>query len=654
MSWKHIFARKDLELLLSDMAGEHRLHRVLGPVALTALGVGCIVGAGIFVTTGVAAADFAGPGVIVSFAIAALGCAMAALCYAEFAAMAPVAGSAYTYAYTTLGEIFAWIIGWDLVLEYAMGCSVVASAWSGYLNELLKALSNNTLSIPKQLLYDPFTHVEGLAGRPWFNLPSLLIMAFVTTILVVGIRESARTNAVLVMIKLSIVLFVIIVGWGYVQPDNWHNISYSERILPEERAMPKIIKNYLKDTIDGKANEKNQQSIQAELDKSLSAENLEKLHIELHAAYRIQWTENETNRLIKEGRMSTDEASKMMSDVNDKYKAQLPQTNEDKQLVENLLPKISEAAVSKSAESWGILGWLGLNRWLLPIDDATRSTFFPYGLSGVMLGAAIVFFAFIGFDSISTHAEEARRPQRDVPLGILISLFLCTILYMAVAGVVTGMMPYPKIDITAPIAVAFREKAAITQSPVLKASTALVAAGGLAGMTSVLLVLFLSQARILMAMARDGLLPKLFCAVHPRFHTPHIATIITGVVICLAASLTPIMELEKMVNVGTLLAFVMVCAAVLILRIQRPEAKRPFKCPLLWLVAPMGILVNLSLMLFLPIETWLRLIGWLALGMVVYFLYSRRHSHLALHLMHEIQTPRSEDEKELMDPAGNN
>ncbi len=226
MTWKHIFAKKDLEMLLAEMAGEHRLHRVLGPVALTSLGVGCIIGAGIFVMTGVAAADYAGPGVVISFGIAGLGCAMAALCYAEFAAMAPVAGSVYTYAYTTMGEIFAWIIGWDLILEYAMGCSVVASAWSGYLNEFLLVFSSK-LQIPKQLLSDPFTHVEGLAGRPWFNMPSLLIMAVVTTILVVGIRESARTNAVLVFIKLSVVLFVVAVGWAYIQPDNWRNVPYS-------------------------------------------------------------------------------------------------------------------------------------------------------------------------------------------------------------------------------------------------------------------------------------------------------------------------------------------------------------------------------------------------------------------------------------------
>jgi amino acid transporter len=653
MSWKHIFAKKDLEMLLAEMAGEHRLHRVLGPVALTSLGVGCIIGAGIFVMTGRAAANDAGPAVVISFAIAALGCTLAALCYAEFAAMAPVAGSAYTYAYTTLGEIFAWIIGWDLILEYAMGCATVASAWSGYLNQFLLVFSDK-LQIPKQLLSDPFTPVEGLAGRPWFNMPSLLIMAVVTTILVVGIRESARTNAVLVIIKLTVVLFVVAVGWAYVQPENWHSIPYSARVLPEEREMPKIVKEHLIDIIAAKdkTEVKDEKEVEKEIAKEITATRLEQVNKQLDAGYRIQWAKEESDRLLKEGQLSAEEAKKMVDAVSTKAEINLPKTTEDKQIVDDLLPKVSAAGERKAAESWGILGLLGLNRWLMPIDDATRSPFAPYGLSGIMLGAAIVFFAYIGFDSISTHAEEARKPQRDVPIGILVSLLLCTVLYMAVAAVITGMIPYPDIDIKAPIAVAFRDKAAETHSPMLHAATALVAVGGLAGMTSVLLVLFLSQARIFMAMARDGLLPQIFGTVHPRFRTPHIATIVTGLVICLTAALTPILKLEEMVNVGTLMAFVMVCAAVLILRIQRPEAKRPFRCPLLWLVAPLGMLVNLTLMLFLPIDTWLRLVIWLAIGMVIYFTYSRRHSLLTRHLLHEIQTPRSDEDEDSVQPAG--
>ncbi len=242
VSWKHIFAKKDLEMLLAEMAGEHRLHRVLGPVALTALGVGCIIGAGIFVLSGVAAADDAGPAIIVSFAIAALGCALAAFCYAEFAAMAPVAGSAYTYAYTTLGEIFAWIIGWDLILEYAMGCATVASSWTKHLNELLDAVG--LPRVPAQLSFDPFTHVENLVGRPWLNLPAVGIMIVVTVVLVVGIRESARTNALLVMIKLGVVLFIIAIGWMYVHPANWTTIPVTQRVLPQERVIPELVKEY--------------------------------------------------------------------------------------------------------------------------------------------------------------------------------------------------------------------------------------------------------------------------------------------------------------------------------------------------------------------------------------------------------------------------
>lgn len=625
MNWKHLFAKKDLEMLLAEMAGEHRLHRVLGPVALTSLGVGCIIGAGIFVMTGRAAANDAGPAVVISFAIAALGCALAALCYAEFAAMAPVAGSAYTYAYTTLGEIFAWIIGWDLILEYAMGCATVASAWSGYLNEFLLVISNNKLQIPKQLLSDPFTPVEGLSGSAWFNMPSLIIMAFVTTILVIGIRESVRANAALVAIKLSVVVFVVLAGWGYIDSANWTTIPSSARVLPEEREIPKLAKDYIK-----------------EHEKSAPADRREELGRAMDAAYRIEWAKQESSRLAAANVYSAEEAAKMVAEVADKVQADLPSNDKDRAIVAEVMPQVHEAGKRKAVDSWGILGLLGLNRWLIPIDDATRSPFAPYGLSGIMLGASIVFFAYIGFDSISTHAEEARNPHRDVPIGILISLTVCTLLYIAVAAVITGMMPYPNIDVKAPIAVAFREKAELTGSPMLKASTALISAGGLAGMTSVLLVLFLSQARIFMAMARDGLLPAIFGTVHPRFRTPHIATMVTGAVICATAALTPIWKLEEMVNVGTLMAFVMVCAAVLVLRVQRPEAKRPFRCPAIWIVAPLGMLVNLTLMLFLPIDTWLRLVLWLLIGFVIYFCYSRHHSHLVKHLLHEIQAPRDE------------
>ena len=281
------------------------------------------------------------------------------------------------------------------------------------------------------------------------------------------------------------------------------------------------------------------------------------------------------------------------------------------------------------ASKWGILGTLGLNEVLLPIDEGVRNSFFPYGLSGLMLGASIVFFAFIGFDSISTHSEEAKRPQRDVPIAILTSLIVCTVLYIGVAAVITGMQPYPQIDPDAAVASAFRVKAEETGNPLLRAAAGLIAAGALAGMTSVLLITFLSQARIFLAMARDRLIdPVVFGTIHPRFRTPHISTMLVGAIISVVAAVTPITKLEEMVNIGTLMAFVIVCASVLILRIQRPDAPRPFRSPMLFVVAPLGILVNLLLMLFLPWDTWLRLFGWLAVGLVIYFGYGMRRSRL--------------------------
>jgi len=281
-------------------------------------------------------------------------------------------------------------------------------------------------------------------------------------------------------------------------------------------------------------------------------------------------------------------------------------------------------------KKWGMVGQLGINESLGKIDDAARNNFMPYGFSGVMLGAALVFFAFIGFDSISTHSEEAIRPQRDVPFGILASLALCTVLYICVAAVVTGMVPYPDIDIHAAVASAFTEQAKEhPQSGMLNAAGGLIAAGAVAGMTSVLLITFLSQARIFLAMARDGLMPKnIFGAVHEKFRTPHISTMLTGTVMAAVAAFTPITTLEEMVNIGTLFAFVVVCSAVLILRIKRPDAHRPFRTPLVYVVAPLGIAVNLTLMFFLPIDTWWRLVVWLLIGLCIYFTFGIRHSAL--------------------------
>jgi APA family basic amino acid/polyamine antiporter len=507
--WKQWFAKKSLEVLHAEMEGEQRLLRVLGPVSLTALGVGAVIGAGIFVVTGRAAREDAGAAILISYCVAGLGCALAALCYAELASMVPVAGSAYTYTYATLGEGFAWIIGWDLILEYAMGCATVASGWSGHFDEFLHAALG--WRVPTVVATDPFS-----APGAWFNLPAVLVMAAVTVVLVVGIRESVTVNTLLVLLKVGVVVFVVVVGWAYVDPQNWFGVPVEQREIPAD-----------------------------------------------------------------------------------------------------------------PAQKWGVLGLLGLNHWLVGLDDGVRTPFAPYGLSGVMLGASIVFFSYIGFDSISTHAEEARRPQRDVPVAILASLALCTLLYVGVAGVLTGLTPYPRINPQAAVAAAFTDLAAREHSPALGVAAVLIALGALAGITSVLLVSFLSQARIFLAMARDGLLPPgVFGAVHARFRTPHRATVLTGALVCLLAAFTPIRQLQSLVNIGTLMAFILVCAAVLVLRVRQPDAVRPFRCPVVSVLAPLGILVNLLMMLFLPWETWLRLGAWLAVGLVIYFVYGRRHSRL--------------------------
>jgi APA family basic amino acid/polyamine antiporter len=302
------------------------------------------------------------------------------------------------------------------------------------------------------------------------------------------------------------------------------------------------------------------------------------------------------------------------------------------------VPVAARVASDDPAGKWGLLGLVGLNRWLVGLDDHVRSPFSPYGLSGIMVGASIVFFAYLGFDSLSTHAEEARRPQRDVPIGILTSLALCTVLYGAVAAVITGLVPYPRINDKAAVAAAFTELAARERSPGLRVTAVLVSGGALAGITSVLLVSFLSQSRIFLAMARDGLLPpRLFGAVHPRYRTPHIATLLTGAAVCAAAAFTPIGQLQNLVNIGTLMAFVLVCAAVLLLRLRRPDVRRPFRCPAVYVVAPLGIAVNLLMMLFLPWDTWLRLVGWLAVGLVLYFTYGRRSSVLGQQLAWEAE-----------------
>jgi APA family basic amino acid/polyamine antiporter len=578
MWFKQMFARKSLETLLAEMSGEHQLRRVLGPVALTAIGIGAIIGAGIFAMTGRVAAEDAGPSIVLSFVVAGIGCGFAALCYAEFAAMAPVAGSAYTYTYATLGELWAWMIGWDLILEYAMSCAVVAAHWSHYLDELL--FSTLGVHIPPQLLNDPFTvlSIDGHDTRCWLNLPAIVIMAIVTAVLILGIRESTTANAVLVFVKVGVVLFVIALGVVYVNQDNWTKVPVAERGATD-------IKDYLA-------------------------------------------RHPEVADKLPPGRLSEIVNGKELLDQHPDFADSL--TSDQRAQIRKL---------ESEGGKWGLLAVLGIKRWLQPLDDSTRSGFLPFGISGLMVGAALVFFAYIGFDAISTHAEEAKNPQRDVPLGILLSLAVCTLLYILVSGVITGMEPYPGIDTNAAVAAAFRRKAEVEHSGLLSSAAGIIALGALAGMTSVLLVTFQSQARVFLAISRDGLLPpSIFAAIHPRFRTPHRSTLLTGSIICLVAALTPISKLEQMVNIGTLMAFVLVCASVLILRFTRPDAQRPFRCPWVYVMAPLGMGVNLLLMLFLPLETWGRLAVWLALGLVIYFSYGRRHSVLGHELQRQLQT----------------
>ncbi len=492
---KNLFAKKPLSLLLAEMEGDNRLKRALGPIGLTALGIGAIIGTGIFVLTGVAAHDKAGPALILSFVVSGIACVFAALCYAEFAAMVPVTGSAYTYAYATLGEIFAWIIGWDLILEYTVAAATVAHGWSHYFQDLISTFH---LHLPYILTNAPFDFNTAtghlMATGTVLDFPAIVIAAIMTYILVVGIEESASVNALMVGVKLVIVLFVIVAGAFYIHARNWAPFA---------------------------------------------------------------------------------------------------------------------------PFGYGGIGFFGKT---------------IYGQSGpggdplgMMAGAAMIFFAYIGFDSLSAYSEEAKNPQRDVPIGIIASLIICTLLYIAVTAVLTGMVPYNQINIDAPVSHAFLQVG-------LPWAQFLVSIGALAGITSVLLVMMLSQPRIFLAMARDGLMPpKFFAAIHERFRTPWKSTILTGIVVAGLAAFVPLRILAELVNIGTLLAFVMVCAAVLIMRKTNPAATRPFRCPMVPLFPILGIVLCLLLMFSLPVENWIRLIVWLLIGMVIYFFYGRHHSVMAKH-----------------------
>ena len=512
-----------MNMLLAEAGetGERSLNRTLGPFQLTALGVGAVIGAGIFVLSGLGA-HYAGPGLMLSFVVSGLGCAFAALCYAEFAAMIPLAGSAYTYAYATLGELFAWIIGWDLTLEYAMGASTVSSGWSNHFIELLDIFH---VKMPLWLAYDHWTGLraaENIVARQMaqasdssllpgtqaflnkvsdiiaaqspqllesahklldapklfgvevgWNMPAFVIALVITAILAIGIKESARFNSTIVVIKVSVVLFVIGLGFRYVSASNWGG-------------------------------------------------------------------------------------------------------------------------------DW--------------------HTFAPMGFSGIGAGAAYIFFAYIGFDAVSTTAQEAKNPQRDLPIGIIASLLVCTVLYILVAAVLTGMVPWREVNIEAPIARAFMDRGLIGASHI-------ITLGALAGLTSVMLVMLLGQTRVLYSMANDGLLPrKFFADIHPKWRTPWKNTILVGLLAAIVGSLVPIDDIGKMVNIGTLLAFVIVCIAVIMLRRTDPDQARPFRTPWVPLVPILGIIFNGYMMYRLGWINWARLIIWLAIGLVVYFTYGQKHS----------------------------
>ncbi len=476
----NLFRTKSIEQLVGDVEhGSKSLRRSLTAWDLTLLGIGAIIGTGIFVLTGTAAANQAGPAITMSYLAAGLACAFAALCYAEFASMIPIAGSAYTYAYATLGELVAWMIGWDLILEYAVGSMTVAIGWSGYMQRLMAGFG---ISLPASLAAAPPVGI--------INLPAVIIVLLIMVLLVIGIRESARFNAAMVAIKLAAVLFFLAAGISYVEPTNWQ-------------------------------------------------------------------------------------------------------------------------------------------------------PFAPYGWPGIMAAAAVVFFAYIGFDAVSTTAEEAKNPQRDLPIGIIASLVVCTILYLAVGAVLTGMVPVVEYRAVAEALpgvamVDQAESVKFLNAPVAFAlsvigqdwAAGLVSAGAVAGITSVLLVMLMSQPRIFFAMSRDNLLPQGVSKVHPKFGTPYITTIITCVVVALVAGVTQIQVVGEMTSIGTLFAFVVVCAAVLMLRAKRPEAKRPFRVPFGPIFPVMGILSCAYLMLSLPVLTWVRFLVWLDIGMVIYWFYGRTHSPL--------------------------
>ena len=480
--YKDLFIRKTLaELEIQADSNHNSLKRHLNATNLTLLGVGCVIGAGIFVLTGTAAALHAGPAVALSFIISAFGCLLAGLCYAEFASMIPVSGSAYTYGYATMGEFVAWIIGWDLILEYLFGSATVAVGWAGYVTSFLADFG---IVIPPAMCQSPFVfdshgwHTSGAI----INFPAIFIVGLMTTLLVVGIKESAKFNNIIVLVKVTVILLFIGFGISHINVANWH-----------------------------------------------------------------------------------------------------------------------------------------------PFVPANTGEFGHFGWSGVLTAAAVVFFAYVGFDAVSTTSQEAINPKRDVPRGILFSLLICTVLYIAVSLVLTGMLNYKFLNVEAPIALAIN-----SAGPTLMWLRPIIKIGAIAGLSSVVLVLLLGQSRVFFTMASDGLLWKSFAKTHSKFKTPHITTIVTGCVAAFFAGLFPIGLLGEMVSIGTLLAFVIVSIGIIILRKAEPDAVRGFKTPWVPFVPILGALVCFAQMASLPMDTWIRLIAWMLIGFVIYFTYGRKHSHARL------------------------
>ncbi len=474
----NIFRRKNVADLQAEALTDKSLKRALGPLHLILLGVGGTIGTGIFVLTGTVAAKNAGPGVILSFVLAGIASIFAAFCYSEFASLVPMSGSAYTYSYATLGELIAWIIGWDLILEYAVGAITVAVGWSGYVTSFLHDCH---IDIPPRLTAAHNTLVtlaDGTKVPALFNLPAVLIVAAVTVLLVIGIRESAWYNNLIVIVKLCVIVAFLAFAAHAINPANWH-----------------------------------------------------------------------------------------------------------------------------------------------PFIPTNTGAFGQFGWSGIMAGSGTVFFAYIGFDAVSTAAQETRNPQRDMPLGIIGSLVICTVLYIAVAAVATGVVPYAQLDNPAPIAL-------VADHAVGGWMSILIKVGAILGLSSVIMVLLLGQTRIFWVMSRDGLLPKMVGEVHPKFKTPWITTIITGLIVALFSALFTVREAGNLCSIGTLLAFVIVCISVLVLRVREPHHTRAFRTPWIWFVAPAGALFSLALMIPLPNAAWLRLIIWFIIGMVIYFAYSIHHSRL--------------------------